>query len=85
MAEKQASRRSKLSKLDSSDCRVIWRDEDEKKEAEEAFQKMESAFSSIIKLLGDGDPGRDGLKRSSERAAKALLYFTKGYEESLKS
>lgn len=35
-------------------------------------------------LIGVGeDPGRQGLQKTPERAAKALLYFTKGYDEKI--
>lgn len=35
-------------------------------------------------LIGVGeDPTRDGLLKTPSRAAKALLYFTKGYEENV--
>ena len=80
---KEPSRKSKLSKLDSQD--VVWGDKAEQKEAEETLEKMESAFSTIIGLLGDENPGRDELKKTPKRAAKALFHFTKGYEESLQS
>ena len=81
----EPSRSLKLSRFDSQGVYVTWRDEEEKKEAEGALSKVEEAFSSIIGSLGDGDPERDGLKKTPMRAAKALLYFTKGYEEDLKS
>lgn len=84
--EAEPSRRNKLSKLDSHNGFAVWRDEDEQKEAKEALKKMEDAFSTIIiGLLGDCESGREELKKTPSRAAKALFYFTKGYEESLQS
>ena len=79
------SRSLRLSKLDSQGARAMWRDSAEKSSAEEVVGKMEGAFETIIRCLGDPKPERDGLKRTPKRAAHALCYFTKGYEEDLKS
>lgn len=76
-------RRLKLSKFDSTG--VTWKDQEEQQEAEAVMGAVESAFSSIIGSLGDPNPEREGLQKTPGRAAKALLYFTKGYEEDLKS
>lgn len=38
-------------------------------------------YKAILELLGE-DPGREGLVKSPERIAKAMLYNTKGYVES---
>ncbi len=85
MDTSEPSRPLKLSRFDSQGIYVTWKDKEEQKEAEGALSKVEEAFSSIIGSLGDGDPEREGLKKTPKRAAKALLYFTKGYEEDLKS
>ena len=79
------SRSLRLSKLDSQGARAMWRDTQEKSNAEEVVGKMEEAFETIIKCLGDPRPDRDGIKKTPRRAARALCYFTKGYEEDLKS
>lgn len=79
------SRSLRLSKLDSQGARAMWRDAEEKSNAEEMVGKMEEAFRTIIKCLGDPKPERDGLKKTPMRAARALCYFTKGYEEDLPS
>lgn len=81
----EPSRPLKLSKFDTQGVHVTWKDEEEQKEAEDTLNKVEEAFSTIIDSLGDGDPERDGLRKTPKRAAKALLYFTKGYEEDLNS
>lgn len=39
-------------------------------------------FEAIIRDLGD-DPGRHGLERTPERAAKAMQYLTGGYRQDL--
>ena len=44
--------------------------------------KMSSGYRDMLVCIGE-DPSREGLKRTPERAAKAMLYFTKGYTEDL--
>ncbi|PIO77499.1 GTP cyclohydrolase I [Teladorsagia circumcincta] len=46
------------------------------------LDKMAAAYSSIISHVGE-DVNRQGLLKTPERAAKAMLYFTKGYEQQL--
>lgn len=41
---------------------------------------MAERFKHIIEDLGE-DPRRPGLVDTPQRAAKALLFFTKGYED----
>lgn len=41
---------------------------------------MVKAYQSIISHVGE-DIHRQGLLKTPLRAAKAMLYFTKGYEE----
>lgn len=77
--------RLQLSRFDSYGSNGGWKDEAERQEAEMTLTKVESAFSTIISCLGDPNPERDGLARTPHRAAKALFYFTKGYEESIQS
>jgi GTP cyclohydrolase I len=45
--------------------------------------KIAGAISTILSCLGE-DPSRQGLQSTPMRAAKALAYFTKGYETKLK-
>jgi GTP cyclohydrolase IA len=45
--------------------------------------RLANAVREILDCLGE-DPGREGLRGTPERYAQAMLYFTKGYEESLK-
>lgn len=47
----------------------------------EQEQKLAEHYKAIIELLGE-DPNREGLLKSPERVAKAMLYNTKGYNES---
>lgn len=44
--------------------------------------KLSNAVKTILECLGE-DPEREGLKRTPERYAKALLWMTRGYEEKL--
>jgi len=44
--------------------------------------KLSSAVRTILECIGE-DPDREGLVRTPERYAQALLWMTKGYEERL--
>ena len=72
--------RYKLSKLDSSDALGVKNGQEDIKEANDKLQTMEKAFETILRCIGE-DPERSGLVKTPTRAAKAFLYFTKGYEE----
>ncbi|MDD5085575.1 MAG: GTP cyclohydrolase I FolE [Candidatus Omnitrophica bacterium] len=48
------------------------------------LEKLEKLYRSILLELGE-DPKRKGLERTPERAARALQYLTKGYEEDAKT
>ena len=43
--------------------------------------ELQKHYSEILRLLGE-DPGREGLLKTPERVAKAMQFFTKGYNES---
>lgn len=43
---------------------------------------MESAYREIIQRVGE-DPDRQGLRKTPQRAAKAMIFFTKGYEQTI--
>lgn len=51
-------------------------------EAECLVKEMAESYRSILHNVGE-DPYREGLLKTPERAAKALMFFTKGYKESL--
>ncbi|KAH7344838.1 hypothetical protein B0J17DRAFT_637037 [Rhizoctonia solani] len=48
----------------------------------ERIEKLSGAVRTLLECIGE-DPEREGLLRTPERYAKALLWMTKGYEEKL--
>ena len=52
-------------------------------QAQVRLHKIKDAVSTILECIGE-DPDREGLKGTPERYAKAMLFFTKGYEENVK-
>ncbi|ODQ63934.1 GTP cyclohydrolase I [Nadsonia fulvescens var. elongata DSM 6958] len=51
-------------------------------EAKAREQKIAGAVRTILEELGE-DPDRDGLLETPERYARAMLFFTKGYEDNI--
>ena len=49
---------------------------------QEALDDMSLAYSGILRSIGE-DPSRTGLLKTPQRAARAMLYFTKGYDEKI--
>ena len=45
-------------------------------------KKMVSAVRTILECIGE-DPDREGLQRTPERYAQAIMWMTRGYEERL--
>ncbi|KAK4097560.1 GTP cyclohydrolase I [Parathielavia hyrcaniae] len=56
-------------------------EDDVQKEARLA--RMEGAVRTLLECVGE-DPDREGLLATPERYAKAMLYFTKGYQENVR-
>lgn len=52
-------------------------------EKDERLAKLSGAVRTILECIGE-DPDREGLMDTPDRYAKALLFFTKGYEENLR-
>lgn len=50
---------------------------------EERIRKMSGAIRTLLECIGE-DPDREGLLRTPERYANALMYFSKGYEENIR-
>ncbi|KAF3158423.1 GTP cyclohydrolase 1 [Orbilia oligospora] len=57
-------------------------DESEEEKAARV-KKMAGAIQTLLECIGE-DPSREGLLATPERYAKAMLFFTKGYEENLR-
>jgi len=49
---------------------------------EAMIPEMSRSYKLLLSSLGE-DPERPGLLKTPERAAKAMLFFTKGYDQSL--
>ncbi len=80
MSEKGSSRLP-LSKFDIVDS--CFTCSDQEKKSKEKLDKLRESFKTIIECVGE-DPGREGLVKTPLRAAKALCFFTKGYEQTVK-
>jgi GTP cyclohydrolase I len=51
----------------------------EERFSEEVIESLKGHYREIIKLLGE-DPDREGLLKTPERVAKAMAFFTQGYD-----
>jgi GTP cyclohydrolase I len=52
-------------------------------QTQERLTKLSEAVKTILECIGE-DPEREGLRRTPERYARAMLFFTKGYEENVR-
>ncbi|KAF2170777.1 hypothetical protein M409DRAFT_51037 [Zasmidium cellare ATCC 36951] len=59
------------------------RERDSPEEAEARLKKLAGAVRTMLECIGE-DPDREGLHGTPERYAKAMMFFTKGYEENLR-
>ncbi|PVV01433.1 hypothetical protein BB560_004147 [Smittium megazygosporum] len=59
------------------------RRDESQEEKDERLDKLKGAIQTIIECLGE-DPTRSGIVKTPERYAKAMLFFTRGYERSIK-
>ncbi|KAF2023690.1 GTP cyclohydrolase I [Setomelanomma holmii] len=62
---------------------TLERKEATEEEKAERLKKLSGAVRTMLECLGE-DPDREGLRDTPDRYAKALLFFTKGYEENLR-
>ncbi|KAJ3074691.1 hypothetical protein HDU98_010581 [Podochytrium sp. JEL0797] len=62
---------------------AMQRRQETKEQQEERMEKIAGAVKTIIDCLGE-DVHREGILKTPMRYAKALMFFTKGYEQSLK-
>lgn len=58
------------------------RREDTEESRAARIEKISGAVRTILECIGE-DPDREGLLKTPERYAKALMFFSKGYEESV--
>lgn len=56
--------------------------EESPEQAEKRLEKMSGAIKTILECIGE-DPDREGLLATPERYAKAMLFFTKGYQQNI--
>ncbi|KAK0412365.1 hypothetical protein QR680_006170 [Steinernema hermaphroditum] len=61
---------------------VVKKTSEEEENGASQLEDMITAYRSIIKHTGE-DIERQGLLKTPKRAAEAMLFFTKGYEENL--
>ncbi|QIX01578.1 hypothetical protein AMS68_007095 [Peltaster fructicola] len=59
------------------------RERDSPADAQARLEKLSGAVRTILECIGE-DPEREGLHGTPERYAKAMMFFTKGYEENLR-
>lgn len=57
--------------------------EENPEQAAARLDKISDAVRTILECLGE-DPNREGLLGTPERYAKAMLYFTRGYQENVR-
>lgn len=57
-------------------------DETDEQKAER-MERMKGAVRTLLECVGE-DPDREGLLATPERYAKALLFFTKGYQDNIR-
>ena len=55
----------------------VWASEEQRRICKELAEH----YRAIISLLGD-DPDREGLRKTPERTAKAMMQLTRGYRQS---
>lgn len=51
-------------------------------ESEEKVQQLTTVYRDLLSII-DEDVDRQGLRKTPQRAAKAIWYFTKGYRQNL--
>lgn len=68
----------------SARCLAGWREERPRSEEDNALHLpgLAAAYTSILRALGE-DPQRQGLLKTPWRAATAMQFFTKGYQETI--
>ena len=57
--------------------------EESAEQKEERLERMKGAVRTLLECVGE-DPDREGLLATPERYARAMLFFTKGYQENVR-
>ena len=68
--------------MNYSDVPEVQARKTDKESYDERVETIQSAVSTILQSLGENKE-RQGLLKTPVRAARALLFFTKGYEETI--
>ncbi|XP_067410906.1 GTP cyclohydrolase 1 isoform X1 [Emydura macquarii macquarii] len=68
----------------SAQCLDSWKEERTRSEEDNEMNlpSLAAAYTTILRSLGE-DPARQGLLRTPWRAATAMQFFTKGYQETI--
>jgi len=79
-------RDSQLNKLQNGFTRLRFTSDSvgPEKRFEENVDQIKYHYGQILKMIGE-NPEREGLLDTPKRAAKALMFFTKGYEDSIEN
>lgn len=57
--------------------------EETPEQAQVRLDRLSGAVKTILECIGE-DPSREGLLGTPERYAKAMLFFTRGYQENVR-
>lgn len=67
--------------LEPKQVTVQWREE-KARSGGDALAGLEEAYTTILRGLGE-NPEREGLLKTPRRAARAMQFFTKGYQDNI--
>ncbi|XP_050808699.1 GTP cyclohydrolase 1 [Gopherus flavomarginatus] len=83
-APSRALEKPRYSQGTSSQCLDNWKEERTRSEEDNEMNlpSLAAAYTTILRSLGE-DPERQGLLRTPWRAATAMQFFTKGYQETI--
>ncbi len=73
---------SSYDKSKSRNLSVVSREENDEFTVNMRTNELTDSYLNILQSIGE-DPNREGLLKTPQRAAKAILFFTKGYEETV--
>lgn len=76
------TRPNRLSSINMDDVPELKPRPSDADSVENQQNQLEAAFGMVLANIGE-DRGRQGLLKTPSRAAKAMLFFTKGYEETI--